>query len=94
MSVWIELRCDKAHEECAKPTGWGEERRECYTLSNSSPTSFASATQKSVIASFNDVKAAARRGGWSIMDSEFVCPHCTKTLRDEASSGSKRKKGA
>lgn len=49
MSVWIELRCDKAHEDCANPVGFGDEKSECWSHNNSTPADMGSATQKGVI---------------------------------------------
>lgn len=82
MSVWIELRCDKAHEDCANPVGFGDERSECWSHNNSTPADMGSATQKGVIESYKYVSDGAKKAGWKKIDGEWVCPHCIKQLSE------------
>lgn len=85
MSVWVELRCNEAHEDHANELYTGtkkngiHETSKCHSLINDGCGELSSdASQKSLIQSYKSVSRNALNCGWKKINGQWVCPHCIK----------------
>jgi len=91
MSVWIELRCADSAEQHSNPIETGKYTRsgvlevsECWSHDNSGAGQMsASSTQKSILETYSEISDVAKNSGWTRINRQWVCPHCSKYHGDK-----------